>query len=285
MEKIHVIVAVHNRINITRSFIKSLETQSFKNIHLILIDDGSTDGTCEMVNDCVLNKTIIRGDGNLWWGGALHKAYLWLKRNDVDPEDFVLTANDDIKVDDEFIQSGIRILSNESNAFLTANGFDLNSGEHLDGAVFYNFVDGTSELVTQEQITNCASTRALFFRVKDFLKVGGFRPVLLPHYGSDYEFTIRAWRKGYRIISNKELKYLVDKETTGNMYYMDLTAKDFMKKMFSKKSVFNPVYKVTFIILACPLKYIPANLFFQLKRYINNMVVYIKRHLAAKNER
>lgn len=285
MGKIHVIVAVHNRINITRHFIESLESQSFKNIHLILIDDGSTDGTYEMVRDSELDKTIIRGDGNLWWGGALHEAYLWMKHNDVDPEDFVMTANDDINIDDEFIQSGIMILSNEPNTFLTANGYDLNSGEHLDGAVFYNFADGTSELVTQYQTANCASTRALFFRVKDFLRVGGFHPKLLPHYGSDYEFTIRACRKGYHIISDTELKYLMDKETTGNMTYIDLSAKDFTKKIFSKKSVFNPIYKFTFIILACPLKYIPINLFFQMKRYINNMLLYIKRHLAAKNER
>jgi GT2 family glycosyltransferase len=282
MDKIHVIVAVHNRINITRHFIKSLEAQSFKNIHLILIDDGSTDGTYEMVSGSSLNKTIIRGDGNLWWGGALHEAYLWLKRNDVDPEDFVLTANDDIKIDDKFIQNGIKILTNELNTFLTANGYDLNSGEHLDGTVFYNFVDGTSVLATHKHTANCASTRALFFRVKDFLKVGGFHPILLPHYGSDYEFTIRAWRKGYQILSDTELKYLVDKETTGYMNYIDLPAKDFTKKIFSKKSVFNPIYKITFIILACPLKYIPINLIFQIKRYFKNVVLYIKRHLAVK---
>lgn len=47
---------------------------------------------------------------------------------------------------------------------------------------------------TKDEI-NCLSTRGLFLRVKDFKKIGGFYPKLLPHYLSDYEFTIRAYKK------------------------------------------------------------------------------------------
>ena len=46
---IYVITAVHNRIRITEEFINQLLMQTYKEISLILVDDGSTDGTSEMV--------------------------------------------------------------------------------------------------------------------------------------------------------------------------------------------------------------------------------------------
>ena len=103
---------------------------------------------------------------------------------------------------------------------------------------------------------DCLSTRGLFLYVKDFKKIGGFYPKLLPHYLSDYEFTIRAKRKGYNLIVNRELKLFVDESQTG--YHDVLFEKsyiNFIKKYFSKKNPSNPLTWTAFIILAAPLKW------------------------------
>jgi GT2 family glycosyltransferase len=197
--RIHVVVAVRNRITITANFIETLLRQTHKNIHLLLIDDGSSDGTVERVEKTPIDKTIIRGDGNLWWGGALQQAYLWLRNNEINPDEFVLIINDDVMIENDFIEKGVSYLLNEKKSLLTGIGYGKQSRLQMDGPVVYNFVNGKSRIACEGEAANCASTHALFLRVADFLDIGGFHPVLLPHYGSDYEFTIRAWRKGYHI--------------------------------------------------------------------------------------
>ena len=78
---LYVLTAVHNRYAITEKFVKQLANQTFKDIKLVLVDDGCTDGTPQMVMSVLPDSVILEGDGNLWWGGALHKAYKWIMKN------------------------------------------------------------------------------------------------------------------------------------------------------------------------------------------------------------
>ena len=92
---VYILLPVHNRKKITANFIACLKNQSYSNYHLILIDDGSNDGTSEMVRNEIENLTVITGKGNWWWGGALHQGYKWIKKNVSDKNSFVLIINDD----------------------------------------------------------------------------------------------------------------------------------------------------------------------------------------------
>ena len=68
---IYIILPVHNRKVTTEKFIKSLVAQTYKEFKLILVDDGSTDGTDKMVLSYIPDGIILKGDGNLWWAGGL----------------------------------------------------------------------------------------------------------------------------------------------------------------------------------------------------------------------
>lgn len=263
---VYVITAVHNRKAISEQFIQSLLRQTYKDIHLVIVDDGSTDGTSDMVRQYMPEATIIHGNGNLWWGGACHKAYKWInKLEKAQNSEFVMFANDDTHFAADYIESAIRLLEKYHKTLVTGVGYSIYSGSVIDGAVVVDISTATIiEMNIIDGIGNCCSTRSLFLRVKDVKRIGGFHPLLLPHYGSDYEWTIRACRrKNYKVIADSSLHYMIDETTTGNNTYEKLN----LNKVFSKRSVTNPFYRMTFIMLTTPLCYWHRAIVKQLWRY------------------
>lgn len=260
MDTLYILVPVHNRIETTRRFIECLERQTYRRYHLVLIDDGSTDRTAEMVQEKIAASTILRGDGSWWWGGSLHQGYLWLKSQNLQTSADVLIINDDAIFDSEYLQTGVDLLRQHVRSLLVSTAFGEKSHDFIDGGVEVDWKRLTFTLQKNPGKANCASTRGLFLRMLDFFEIGGFYPRLLPHYGSDYEFTIRAHRKGFNLIVDQRLRLYSNEQTTG---YHDFESKDtyarYMKRLFSKKSTQNPWYLTNFIALACPWPWKPLN--------------------------
>ena len=94
MDKIYILLPVHNRREITRKFIECLKLQTHQNYHLVLIDDGSTDGTEKIVQSQIQALTVIKGKGDWWWAGSLQQGYLWMKSQNLTSSDLVLIIND-----------------------------------------------------------------------------------------------------------------------------------------------------------------------------------------------
>ncbi|QYF84822.1 glycosyltransferase [Brevibacterium sp. PAMC21349] len=262
--KVHVITAVHNRYSITEKFVVNLLQQTYPSVHLVLVDDGSTDGTSKMVMKYLPDTTIIQGNGNLWWGGALHEAYKWICKN-ADTDDYVMISNDDVDIDSNYINLALAKLRGRDNVLVSGFGISKNTGEIMDAPIAWDFAKCSGKPVySGVQNANCVSTRSLFMKVGTLNFVGGFHPVLLPHYASDYEWTIRAVRKGCVIETYRDLTYLFDEGTTG----IRNRKKANLKLIFSKKSNFNPIFRFSFIILVTPLKSIPMALWYQFRRII-----------------
>ena len=253
----YVILPVHNRKDITELFIKSLTKQLDKDFKLILIDDGSTDGTSDMVHSYIPDCVVLRGQGDLWWGGALHQGFLWIKENITDGN--VLLINDDTVISEDFLQKGSDLLKHNENTLFLAQAYDKNNN-HVDSGVHVDWENLTFNQAKNENEINCLSTRGLFLKVSDFLDIGGFHPTILPHYLSDYEFTIRAYNKGYKLRIDKDLKLVFDTEATGSHKIIFENYFNYLKKFFSKKYPNNPVYFTSFLMLACPRKYVVKNI-------------------------
>lgn len=261
---LYIVTAVHNRCSITQEFIKNIKEQSYLDWTLLIVDDGSTDGTSEMIHLESPNAIVIHGNGNLWWGGSLNKAYKWLLSN-ASLNDYVYICNDDIRIPNDYIEKGIAILERETNDILIAGtGFDSNTGELSDGATLYNVLTGEEKILNVDSEGNCGSTHSLFLRLSTFKRIGGFHPILLPHYGSDPEFILRANRKGIPIKSYKDLVYSYDKTATGIKKAKKIT----FAVIFSKRSIFNPFYWFTFVCLTTPIKYIPKRIFRRITKSI-----------------
>ena len=262
MTRVHILAPVHNRRSITEGFVGCLKAQTYGNFGLILIDDGGTDGTADLVRSYLPATTVLRGDGSLWWAGSLQRALDFLKGGVARHGDIALIMNDDTRFEPDFIEKGVTALLGSKDSLLLAQLYDAADGRLLETGVTVNWKELQFRPANKPDEVNCLSTRGLFLRFEDMLKIGGFWPTLLPHYASDYEYTLRARRKGFRFLTSPEVKLwgYEDEYTTGIRSMNGMSIGQFLGAIFTKRALHNPFYWTTFVLLSCPWRYVPVNL-------------------------
>ena len=278
---IYILLPVHNRCEITRDFIDCLKAQTWQNYHLVLIDDGSTDGTDQMVRDRVENLTVIRGNGDWWWAGCLQQGFNFLKKRGLSHDDFVLIINDDVVFDKDFLAKGIAILEKEKQALLLAQFQGEDNSPPQETGIHVDLKKLTFSPPSHSNDINCLPTRGLFLKWGDFENIGGFHPTLLPHFFSDYEFTIRAYNKGYRCLTSPEVTLSSESLTKGKLEIDYSSYFRLWGSLFSKKAIFNPIYQISFVFLICPVKWIPRNLLKVIYTILLINFRYLNRKLKA----
>ncbi len=69
-----VVIPVHNRREVTLRCLARLEDNGvFAWATVVVVDDGSTDGTGEAIRTRFPSVRLLTGDGHLWWGGAIRR--------------------------------------------------------------------------------------------------------------------------------------------------------------------------------------------------------------------
>jgi GT2 family glycosyltransferase len=254
---IHVFLPVYDRRAVTQQFLECLRRQTYQRWHLLLIDDGSSDGTGAMARSMVPSLTLLRGDGSWWWAGSLHQGYLWARGAGLPEQDLVLMINDDTEIGPDFLANAVAAM--RPGSLLLAQAYD-SSGDFCEAGVFWDWKNLLCTGVKAHEEINCFSTRGLFMHVRDLLKIGGFHPRILPHYLSDYEFTIRAHRKGFALISSPDVSLRYFEALTGIRSTVGLSGWQTLKANLSIKSSSNPFHWTSFLILASPRRYLASNL-------------------------
>ncbi len=257
---VFVLLPVHNRREITRQFVACLAAQTHPRTQLIVIDDGSTDGTAAMVMQALPKAVIIKGDGNWWWSGSMQRGYEWLLRHAPGNDDVVLLANDDIRFEPDFLKRAITRLQGQPDALLGSRLLHRKGDVPLETGVHANLRRFTFRSVKPEEAIDCLPTRALFLRWSDMRRLGGFHPRLLPQYWADYEYTLRARRLNLRCVTSGDVTINANMETTGHHDLDALTGRKFVRSLFSVKTPLNPVYRSAFVLLASPWLWKPVNL-------------------------
>lgn len=258
--KIYILLPVHNRRNITMRFIDCLVAQTYTNFHLVLIDDGSTDNTDEMVRSKVNNLTVLRGKGDWWWAGSLQRGLEWLKENNTDDNALILFINDDVCFLPDYLEQACRVMTNKQGVLVLSRFKSVDNERIIETGVCADLKRLSFKVAEAGEKINCLSTRGLFVYWKDILAIGDFHPTLLPHYLSDFEFTIRAHNKGFGCETSANLLVEPNDETTGYHKINEEHFADFMKKYFSKKSTRNPIYWTAFIFLTSEFLWVIPNL-------------------------
>lgn len=275
-EKVFIIIALHNRLNYTKTCLKSLKAQTYKKYSLIIVDDGSTDGTSEFIKRNYPQVQIIPGDGNLWWTKSMALGVeSALKQSR--PGDFVLSLNNDCFFEKNYLENIIKTSIENGRSIAGSLVIDstnktrvIEAGIRIDWkkSLIYGLSDKMSDKAAfykNRSVIKDLDTlpgKGTLIPIEVFKKIGNFNYKRLPHYIGDYEFFCRARRNGINlIVSTNSTLYNFSKATgTVHLDGMYSSYVKVLKAMFSRKSKINILDYLNFILLCCPTKYLRVNL-------------------------
>jgi len=196
--RLYIVLPVHNRRETTVAFVEALRRQTYQDFQLVLVDDGSTDGTADAVRERLPAVQVVTGTGDWWWAGSLERGCRQIAGTGVRDGDGLLLINDDVVIAPEFLAQGLAELARHPATLLLARQTDAATGAEIDcgGGVHVDLAELRFTAAATPADIDCLPTRGLFLRWGDFVRTGGFVPDRLPHYLSDYEFTLRARTRG-----------------------------------------------------------------------------------------
>ncbi len=219
-------IPVFNRIALTVRCLNSIRKQTCSNYRVVVCDDGSSDGTADVLARDFPEVVLLKGDGNLWWTGGTNRCIEYILAH-CRKGDFVLTLNNDLELKGNYLSAMVAAAAKHSEAILTSASYDIQDPTHLlhPGARVNWLTSKSRELDAGlfnhsglAEITH-APGRGTLFPVKVFREIGLFDFEHLPHYGSDYDLTHRARRAGYRIFINYDACLYSHPDMTGSINF------------------------------------------------------------------
>ena len=171
----------------------------------------------------------------------------------------MLNINDDVRFGADFLACGLAVLAEFPAACFQAVGVDRVTGE-VDRGAIADLVRLRFRAAAAGETPNCLSTRGLMMSGATFTGSGGFRPRWLPHYLSDYEFSLRLHRQGVPLRVHPSFTAEVAFELTGLNRPSGFGVRRFLTDALSNRAKFNPKHWSAFVVMACPLWVVPLHL-------------------------
>ena len=81
---------------------------------------------------------------------------------------------------------------------------------------------------------------------------GGFRPDRLPHYLSDYEFTLRLARHGVPLVVDPRFQLVADHGSSGEADFDGRNLREFIARSLSNRAKYNPRHWAALAWMVCP---------------------------------
>src|SRR5215469_10337958 len=136
---IYAVVPVHNRKALIERFINCMRGQTYRNFTVIVVDDGSTDGTSALIQGKYPEVHLLAGDGNLWWTGATNLGIRHALAQ-AQEDDAILIINDDIEVDPDYLECLLQAWRKAPNALIGSVVVDIKNPEVIyDGGHTVNW--------------------------------------------------------------------------------------------------------------------------------------------------
>ena len=214
-ENVYIIIPVHNRKEITLKCLDALQQNGDLDKYCILVvDDGSTDGTSEAVRNFYPDINILIGDGNLWWTGAIAMGMEYAYKQGAE---YCIWLNDDCLVAKKSIDSLVGFCEKNANSIIGSQGLNFNNPTQI-------YFGGKKKIWMNYRHIDCpygevqacdllsGNLVCIPRLVVNKIHYPNYKKV--PHYGGDYSYLVRARKAGFNIfVDNRYLNFNLCDET------------------------------------------------------------------------
>lgn len=271
-QRVFVVIPVRNRRQLTLGCLACLVTQTYPALSIVIVDDGSSDGTAAAIRADYQGVEVLRGDGHLWWTGATNLGVQWCLQR-ASSSDYVLTLNDDTTMRPDYVARLVSTAQGAPGALIGSTLVDSRDGQTVLAsgvrmrwlaAGAHNLGRGRSLAELQLASTlvhdvDLLSGRGTLIPVEVFRRIGLYDRRRLPHYAADYEFSHRAVRAGFRLcVDHGAVVFNVDNTGGRSAVEPHSTTRRVLWRLTSRKSPTNGWYHIVYARLVCPWYALPT---------------------------
>lgn len=214
-------------------------TSSGVECRTFLIDDGSSDGVGEAVAQQFPAVRVIRGDGSMWWSGAINAGLTEALR---DPSDYYLMLNNDCTLSRDAVDRLVAAARASADTIVSAVIYDDNDG----AVVSFGGKIGAKGLdyIMERRPTDHAGLftvdwlpgHCLLVPAAVLERIGLVDAKAFPHYWADADFTLRARRAGFRLAVQPDIQVHNDRAQTGLRIADSTSLRSLLQSLRSRRS-------------------------------------------------
>jgi GT2 family glycosyltransferase len=254
----YIITPVFNRKNFTRNFLLALSNQTFNEFKVVIVDDGSSDGTVEMIESEFPEVILLKQSGDLWWAEATN---IGINYAIGDGARYIMTLNDDTLPGIDFIEKISKSACKKPKALIGAVGIDAHTDKIKFGGEIINWKNAKFESIFPQNFSglhkvNNFPGRGLLIPVEVFKNIGFFDSKNFPQTVADIDFTVRAHNAGYEIFCDYDARIKIFPDESGAVKLVSQKSlSNYYHHLFGIKGGGNLKWFTIFAFKNAPIRY------------------------------